>query len=55
MDKRVRRKPAAIFSAHVKGYSRLMGDNELSTVETLKRYREVIASFVLQYAPSIPP
>ncbi|PKN23029.1 MAG: hypothetical protein CVU64_24340 [Deltaproteobacteria bacterium HGW-Deltaproteobacteria-21] len=50
MDKRVRRKLAAIFSADVKGYSRLMGDNEFSTVETLKRHREVIASFVLQYS-----
>jgi adenylate cyclase len=32
----------------VKEYSRLMGQDELSTVETLKRYRVIISSLVLQ-------
>ena len=35
------RKLAAILSADVKGYSRLMGDDELATVRTLTAYRGV--------------
>ncbi len=46
---RAKRKLSAILSADVKGYSRLMGENELSTVETLKRYREIMSSLVRQY------
>ena len=46
---RARRKLAAILSADVKGYSRLMGDDELATVKTLKKHREVISSVVNQY------
>ena len=38
------RKLAAIFSADVAGYSRLMGDDEEATIHTLTAYREVIAS-----------
>jgi len=41
----VRRKLSAILSADVKGYSRLMAEDEAGTVETLKEYREVMASF----------
>ena len=37
------RKLAAIFSTDVKGYSRLMGDDEEATIHTLKTYREVIS------------
>jgi adenylate cyclase len=48
-EERAKRKLSAILSADVKGYSRLMGDDELSTIETLKRYREVITTFVQQY------
>src|SRR5262245_41663944 len=40
------RKLAAIFSADVKGYSRLMGDDELATVRTLTAYREVITNLI---------
>jgi adenylate cyclase len=40
------RKLAAILSADVQGYSRLMGDDEPATVRTLTEYREVIASTV---------
>ncbi len=36
------RKLAAIFSTDVKGYSRLMGDDEEATIHTLKTYRTVI-------------
>ena len=40
------RKLAAIFSADVKGYSRLMGDDEEATIHTLKSYRDVIARLI---------
>lgn len=42
----VRRKLSAILSADVKGYSRLMAEDEAGTVETLKEYREVMASLI---------
>ena len=42
----VKRKLSAILSADVKGYSRLMGDDEMSTVQTLKDYRIVISQLV---------
>jgi adenylate cyclase len=48
-EERAKRKLSAILSADVKGYSRLMGEDELSTVETLKKYREVITSLIQQY------
>ncbi len=35
------RKLAAILSADVQGYSRLMGDDEEATIRTLTTYREV--------------
>ena len=41
-----RRKLAAILSADVVGYSRLMAANEAATVETLKAYRDIIARLV---------
>lgn len=44
--KELKRKLAAIFSADVKGYSRLMGTDEGSTVLTLTDYRKVISSLV---------
>ena len=40
------RKLAAILSTDVKGYSRLMGDDEMATVETISRYRMFISEFV---------
>jgi adenylate cyclase len=49
-EERAKRKLLAILSADVKGYSRLMGENELATVETLKSYREVISCLVQQYS-----
>jgi adenylate cyclase len=42
----VQRRLAAILSADVAGYSRLMGDDELATVRTLSEYRAVIAAIV---------
>ncbi len=41
-----KRKLTAILSADVKGYSRLMGDDEEATVSTITAYREVIGSVV---------
>ena len=40
------RKLAAIFSADVKGYSGLMGDDEIATVRTLTAYREVMTTLI---------
>ncbi len=40
------RRLTAILSADVKGYSRLMGDDEVATVETLSTYRELMATFI---------
>jgi adenylate cyclase len=45
----VERKLAAILSTDVKGYSRLMGDDEEATIRTLTVYREIIASHVRQH------
>jgi adenylate cyclase len=45
-DKSYRRKLTAILSADVAGYSRLMGDDEVATVSTLKSYREIITEKV---------
>ncbi len=44
-----KRKLAAIFSADVAGYSRLMGDDETATVKTLTEYREVMYSLIKQH------
>jgi TolB-like protein/class 3 adenylate cyclase/Tfp pilus assembly protein PilF len=43
------RKLAAILSADVQGYSRLMGEDEEATLHTLMAYREVIATLVQQH------
>ena len=43
------RKLAAIFSTDVKGYSRLMGDDEEATIRTLKTYRAVISGLIEQH------
>jgi TolB-like protein/class 3 adenylate cyclase len=45
----VERKLAAILSADVVGYSRLMAENEAATVRTLTDYREEIAMLVRQH------
>jgi adenylate cyclase len=43
---RIKRKLAAILSADVKDYSRLMGDDEVSTVRTIESHREVMAELI---------
>jgi len=45
----VKRKLAAIFSADVKDYSRLMRDDETATVRTLNAYREVMTKLICQH------
>lgn len=44
------RKLTAIFSADVEGYSRLMGDDEDSTVKTLTAYRKVMSTLIKRYS-----
>jgi adenylate cyclase len=46
---KVKRKLTAILSADVKGYSRLMGEDEEWTLRTLNTYKEVMGSFIQQY------
>ena len=50
MAQALRRKLTTIVSADVAGYSRLMDDDEVATVETLKAYRGAIEGFVERHA-----
>mgnify|MGYP001826565714 CR=1 FL=1 len=43
---KVTRKLRAILSADVKGYSLLMADDEVHTIQTLKAYRQVMADLI---------
>src|SRR5713101_10038283 len=43
------RKLAAILSADVKGYSRLMGEDEEATIRTLTAYRAVMTALIQQH------
>jgi adenylate cyclase len=45
----VKRKLAAILSADVKGYSRLMGEDEVGTIQTLNAYKKVMTSLIHQH------
>ena len=49
MEERAKRKLSAILSADVKGYSRLMGEDELATVHTLEDYRTSMKEFIQKY------
>ena len=40
------RKLTAILSMDVKGYSKLMGDDDESTVNTITAYRRIIADLI---------
>jgi adenylate cyclase len=44
-----KRKLTAIFSADVKGYSRLMGEDEAATVKTLTSYRKIMSELIQQH------
>jgi len=48
-DEGFKRKLAAILSADVEGYSRLIGDDEEATVRTLTSYREVLTTLIKQH------
>jgi len=48
-DEGFKRKLAAILSADVEGYSRLMDDDEEATVRTLTSYRKAITDLVQQF------
>jgi len=49
VEKGFKRKLTAILSADVAGYSRLMGEDEEATVQTITAYREVLASLIQQH------
>jgi adenylate cyclase len=44
-----KRKISAIWSADVAGYSRLMGDDEEKTIQTLTQYRQVMSELIGQH------
>jgi adenylate cyclase len=46
---KIKRKLTAILSADVKGYSRLMGEDEEWTLRTLNAYKEVMRRLVQQH------
>ena len=45
----VKRKLSAIFSADVVGYSRLMGEDEVATVQTLTSHKETMRKIIRQF------
>ena len=45
----IRRKLKAIFSADVQGYSKLMGDDDEYTVNTITTYREIMSALIEKY------
>ena len=48
-EKATQRKLTAILSADVKGYSKLMGDDDESTVNTITTYRKIIAGLIQKH------
>ncbi len=46
---RIKRKLSAILSADVKNYTRLMGENEIATIQTIKAYRVVMTTLIQEY------
>jgi len=49
-DEGFKRKLAAILSADVKGYSILMADDEIHTIQTLKAYRQIMSDLIQQHS-----
>jgi adenylate cyclase len=49
-EQKVTRKLRAILSADVKGYSLLMSDDEVHTIETLKKYRQIMTDLIQQHS-----
>ena len=48
-EERAKRKLSAVLSADVKGYSRLMGQDEAGTVDRLKEYRALMTGLIQKY------
>jgi TolB-like protein len=48
-EERAKRKLSAIFSADAVGYSRLMQEDEISTIRTLEDSKELMTNFIQQY------
>lgn len=48
-----KRKLTAILSADAVGYSRLMGDDEESTIQTLNSYRDLMTTLIEDYSGSV--
>jgi len=46
----LKRKLAAILSADVEGYSRLMSEDEVGTIRTVNSYKEVMTSLIRQHS-----
>src|SRR5210317_756416 len=49
-EQKVTRKLRAILSADVKGYSLLMADDEIHTIQTLKAYRQIMSDLIQQHS-----
>jgi adenylate cyclase len=49
-NEKITRKLKAILSADVKGYSLLMADDEVHTIQTLKAYRSLMSGFIQQHS-----
>ena len=49
-NQKITRKLRAILSADVKGYSILMADDEVHTIETLKAYRNLMSDLIGQHS-----
>jgi len=49
-EQKVTRKLRAILSADVKGYSLLMADDEVHTIQTLKTYRSLMSDLIQQHS-----
>ena len=47
---KITRKLRAILSADVKGYSLLMADDEVHTIQTLKAYRQIMSDLIQQHS-----
>jgi adenylate cyclase len=49
-EKKVKRKLRAILSADAKGYSLLMADDEVFTIQTLQAYQNLMSNLIIQYS-----
>jgi len=50
IEQKAIRKLRAILSADVKGYSLLMADDETSTIQTLKAYKQIMSDLIIQHS-----